>query len=65
MTFRNQQVHDEVKILINNCRKTEDQETERMLVDILRYVNRLEAKLLGTTQSLNNLKRRYEKWELQ
>lgn len=64
MTFRNQEIHDDVKVLINNSRKVEDQETEKLLVDILRYINRLEAKLLGTTQTLNNLKNRYDKWEL-
>lgn len=64
MAFRNQKIHDDINKLINYSRKNEDDVSTEILTDTLRYVNRLEARLLGKTQTLNNLQKRYEKWEL-
>lgn len=64
MAFRNQKIHDDIIKLINYSRKNEDDVSTDILTDTLKYVNRLEARLLGKTQTLNNLQKRYEKWEL-
>ena len=58
MNFRNQKIHNDLILLIKEAERECDAEKKEMLIDVLKYVNKCEARILGLNQTICNLRER-------
>lgn len=58
MNFRNQKIHNSLILLIKEAERECDVEKKEMLIDVLKYVNKSEARILGLNQTICNLRER-------
>lgn len=61
MNFRKQKAHTDLNKYIELARRSKDDEMEQDLLDLRKYLNRIEAQNLGLRKSRENLMERIEK----
>lgn len=58
MNFRNQKIHNDLILLIKEAEHECDAEKKEMLIEVLKYVNKSEARILGLNQTICTLRER-------